>query len=189
MIVSNYNITYDGKQFKWDISMLVPDRTFQSLDISCHDPTAETTFHQEPALLKPGVKLREEEIILCKTETADKAWYLAEVHKIYPEEIEVVYYTTPRQPLDDYATATSEQRQEVISKPLSEDLVHSNRYECRQGYHQCTFPHEPITQIVDRETANERIRELDPGQWDQARRERIPEQGIPQNSISCRNPA
>jgi hypothetical protein len=111
-----YNITYDGKQFKRDISMLVPERTYQSLDISRHDPTAETTFHQEPALLKPGVKLREEELILCKTETADKAWYLAEVHKIYPEEIEVVYYTTPRQPLDDYATATSEQRQERLSQ-------------------------------------------------------------------------
>jgi hypothetical protein len=111
-----YNITYDGKQFKRDISMLVPERTYQSLDISRHDPTAETTFHQEPALLKPGVKLREEELILCKTETADKAWYLAEVHKIYPEEIEVVYYTTPRQPLDDYATATPEQREERLSQ-------------------------------------------------------------------------
>jgi hypothetical protein len=54
-----YNITYDGKQFKRDISMLVPERTYQSLDISRHDPTAETTFHQEPALLKPGVKLQE----------------------------------------------------------------------------------------------------------------------------------
>jgi hypothetical protein len=33
-----------------------------------------------------------------------------------PEEIEVVYYTTPRQPLDDYATATSEQLQERLSQ-------------------------------------------------------------------------
>ncbi len=39
-----YNITCDGKQFIRDISMLVPDRTYQLLDISRHDPTADTTF-------------------------------------------------------------------------------------------------------------------------------------------------
>ncbi len=38
------------------------------------------------------------------------------VHKIYPEEIEVIYYTTPRQQLDDYKSATPEQRQGYLSQ-------------------------------------------------------------------------
>ena len=76
--------------------MLIPERTIQSIDVIRHDPTATASPHIEPALLKPGVTLQEEELILCKTEKGDQAWSLAEVHKVYPEEIEVIYYTTPR---------------------------------------------------------------------------------------------
>ena len=67
-----YNITYDGKQFKRDISMLIPERTIQSIDVIHYDPTAVTSPHIEPALLKPGVTLQEEELILCKTEKLRK---------------------------------------------------------------------------------------------------------------------
>ena len=111
-----YHIAYDGKQFKRDISMLIPERTIQSIDVIHYDPTAVTSPHIEPALLKPGVTLQEEELILCKTEKGDQAWSLAEVHKVYPEEIEVTYYTTPRQQLDDYKSATPEQRQRHLSQ-------------------------------------------------------------------------
>ena len=38
------------------------------------------------------------------------------MHKIYPDEIEVIYYTTPRKQLDNYETATHEQRQECLSQ-------------------------------------------------------------------------
>ncbi len=64
-----------------------------------------------------GVILREEKLILCKTDKGDKAWSLAEVHKVYyPDEIEVIYYTTPRKQLDDYETATHDERQERLSQ-------------------------------------------------------------------------
>ncbi len=66
-----YHITYDGKQFKRDISMLIPERTIQSIDVIRHDPTAAASPHIEPALLKPGVTLQEEELILCKTQKGD----------------------------------------------------------------------------------------------------------------------
>jgi hypothetical protein len=111
-----YRITYGGKQFKRDISMLIPERTIQSIDVIRHDPTVAASPHAEPALLKPGVTLQEEELILCKTEKGDQAWSLAEVHKIYPEEIEVIYYTTPRQQLEEYNSATPEQRQGHLSQ-------------------------------------------------------------------------
>jgi hypothetical protein len=111
-----YNITYDGKQFKRDISMLIPERTFLTIDVTRHDPTASTFLQSEQALLKPGAKLQEEELAICKTDKGDKAWYLVEVHKIYPGEIEVNYYTTPREHLDGYETTTHEQRQERLSQ-------------------------------------------------------------------------
>ncbi len=64
--------------------MLIPERTFLTIDVTRHDPTASTSLQSEPALLKPGAKLQEEELALCKTDKGDKAWYLVEVHKIYP---------------------------------------------------------------------------------------------------------
>jgi hypothetical protein len=111
-----YHIEYDGKAFKRDISMLIPEKRMKEIDVNRHDPTAETPLIVKPALFKPGVILREEELILCKTDRADKAWSLAEVHKIYPDEIEVIYYTTPRKQLNDYETATHDQRQECLSQ-------------------------------------------------------------------------
>jgi hypothetical protein len=57
-----YHIVYDGKQFKRDISMLIPERTITSLDVFSHDPTAEASLQSEPALLKPGVALQDEEL-------------------------------------------------------------------------------------------------------------------------------
>jgi hypothetical protein len=111
-----YHIEYNGKDFKRDISMLIPEKRMKEIDVNRHDPTAETPLIVKPALFKPGVILREEELILCKTDRADKAWSLAEVHKIYPDEIEVIYYTTPRKQLDDYETATHVLRQECLSQ-------------------------------------------------------------------------
>jgi hypothetical protein len=111
-----YRIEYDGKDFKRDISMLIPEKRIKSIDVNCHDPTAETPVQSKPALFKPGVTLREEELILCKTNKGDKAWSLAEVHKVYPDEVEVIYYTTPRKQLDNYETATKDEKQECLSQ-------------------------------------------------------------------------
>jgi hypothetical protein len=111
-----YHIMYDGKPFKRGIRMLIPERTMLTIDVIRHDPTVDTSPHAGPALHKPGVTLREEELVLCKTEADDKTWYLAEIHKIYPDEIEVIYHTTPLQQLDDYESVTQEQRQERLSQ-------------------------------------------------------------------------
>jgi hypothetical protein len=96
--------------------MLIPEKRIRSIDVNCHDPTAETPLQAKPALFKPGVILREEELILCKTDKGDKTWSLAEVHKVYPDEVEVIYYTTPRKQLDNYETATPGERQERLSQ-------------------------------------------------------------------------
>ncbi len=74
--------------------MLIPEKRIRAIDVNRHDPTAVTPLQVRPALFKPGVILREEELILCKTDKGDKAWSLAEMDKVYPDEVEVIYYTT-----------------------------------------------------------------------------------------------
>ncbi len=68
-----YHIEYDGKDFKRDISMLIPEKRIRAIDVNRHDPTAETPLQAKPALFKPGGILREEELIPCKTDKGDKA--------------------------------------------------------------------------------------------------------------------
>jgi hypothetical protein len=115
--------------------MLVPERTItwqkRPFNTNRHFSNQDSPF-----------KKKNSSYVLCKSDKDDKAWYLAEVYKIYPEEIEVMYYTTPRQQLDDYETADHEQRQERLSQCRfwKTWLVHAIRHECRQGRHQCTFP-------------------------------------------------
>jgi hypothetical protein len=38
-----YHIEYDRKDFKRDISMLIPEKMIQTIDVNRHDPTAETS--------------------------------------------------------------------------------------------------------------------------------------------------
>jgi hypothetical protein len=66
--------------------------------------SSEASFpHQEEPL-------REEDIIICKTEKDDTSLCLAEVNRIFPDEVEVVYYTTPKPLMGGYTTATLHQR-------------------------------------------------------------------------------
>jgi hypothetical protein len=44
-----------------------------------------------PFMLINGRILVEEDLILCKTEKDDTSWCLAEVSKIFPDEVEVAY--------------------------------------------------------------------------------------------------
>jgi hypothetical protein len=41
-------------------------------------------------------------LIIWKTELTDTEWYLAEINKIYADEIEVIYYTTPIKSIENY---------------------------------------------------------------------------------------
>jgi transposase InsO family protein len=111
-----YNIEYLGKVFKRDIGMLIPEKRMQQPGIRDHDPTMEglakiiAKAHDKDDTLQEGI------LILCKTQKEDKGWYLAEIDKIYPDEIEVTYYATPRPSLDNYETSSKEQRMEALGE-------------------------------------------------------------------------
>jgi hypothetical protein len=60
--------------------------------------------------------LQEGILILCKTQKEDKGWFLAEIDKIYSDEIVVSYYATPRPSLDNYEASSKEQRMEALGE-------------------------------------------------------------------------
>ena len=48
--------------------------------------------------------LKEGELIICRGAPSDKDWYLAEVWKVLPQQIEVKYFSTCTPPLEAYTT-------------------------------------------------------------------------------------
>ena len=111
-----YHLTYDGKSFKRDISMLVPEKDMSAINPEVHDPTTVAPNQAKPTLHTEKQPLREEDIILCKTENDDTAWCLAEINRVFPDEVEFVYYTTPKPLMEGYTTATLHQRIEDLLK-------------------------------------------------------------------------
>jgi hypothetical protein len=109
-----YEIEFQGKTFKRDVGMLIPEQTISEIDVTTFDPTRSSQDSNKPQLYTNGEALHEEKLIICRTETIDTEWCLAEVSKIYADEIELTYYTTPALQARDYANATKEQRQDNL---------------------------------------------------------------------------
>jgi hypothetical protein len=68
-----YHLTYEGKPFKRDISMLVPEKEMQRINPETHDPTITPPNQVKPSIHVRGKLLAEEDLILCKT---DKGYIL-----------------------------------------------------------------------------------------------------------------
>ena len=81
-------------------------------DFACRYKSTQET--NKPQLYTKGETLHEESLIICLTEATDTEWCLAEVSKIYTDEIELIYYTTPASQAQDYANAAKELRQDNL---------------------------------------------------------------------------
>jgi hypothetical protein len=90
-----YKFECNGRRYKRDISMLIPEQSMLEIDVTKLDVTDSRESGTKPKLHTIGAEIREEDLILCKTELTDTEWYLAEIDMIYANEIEVIYYTTP----------------------------------------------------------------------------------------------
>ncbi len=88
-------------------------KTISEIDVTTLDPTKSLQVTDKPRLYTKGDTLHEEKLIICCTEITDTEWCLAEVSKIYTDEIELTYYTTLAPQAQDYANATKEQRQDI----------------------------------------------------------------------------
>ena len=95
--------------------MLIPQHTMQEIDPQTLDVVDTLPANIKPRLYSKGQPLHEDNLILCKTEITDTEWFLAEISRIYPDEIHVVYYTTPISKSENYTSATKEQRREILA--------------------------------------------------------------------------
>jgi hypothetical protein len=86
--------------------MLVPEKEMQDINLEMRDPTITPPNQAKPSIHVQGKTIVEEDLILYKTEKDDTSWCLAEVSKIFPDEFEVAYFTTPKPLMEGYATAT-----------------------------------------------------------------------------------
>jgi hypothetical protein len=94
--------------------MLIPQQTMLEIDPLTLDVVDTPSINAKQKLYKKGHPLQEDSLVLCKTETTDTEWFLAEVSRAYPDEIELTYYTTPISRSEDYANASKELRQENL---------------------------------------------------------------------------
>ncbi len=74
-----YEIEFHGKIYKRDVGMLVPEQTISDIDVTTLDPTKSQQETIKPQLYAKGETLREDKLIICRTETSDTEWCLAEV--------------------------------------------------------------------------------------------------------------
>jgi hypothetical protein len=100
--------------------MLIPEQTMLEIDVTTLDVTDLRESGSKPKLHTNSAELREEELIICKTELTDTEWYLAESNKINADEIEVIYYTTPIKSIKTISTNRSIQDMKISEVHVSE---------------------------------------------------------------------
>ncbi len=77
-----YELEHNGKRYKRDISMLIPEQTMLMIDVTTLDVTDSRESGAKPKLHTNGAELHEEDLILSKTDLTDTEWYLiAEINK------------------------------------------------------------------------------------------------------------
>ncbi len=81
-----YEFEYNGRRYKRDISMLIPEQNMLKIDVTTLDVTDSRESGAKPKKLHTnGAELQEEDLIVCKMELTDTEWHVAENDKIYAE--------------------------------------------------------------------------------------------------------
>ena len=78
-----YEMEHNGKRYKGDISMLIPEQTMLEIDVTTLDVTDSRESGNNPKLHVNGDEIQEEDLVLFKMELTDTELYLAEIDKIY----------------------------------------------------------------------------------------------------------
>ena len=94
--------------------MLISEQTMLMIDVTTLDVTDSRESGAKPKLHTNGAELHEEDLILCKTDLTDTEWYLTEINKIYSDEVEIIYFTTPTMVVENYIEESIEQRSENL---------------------------------------------------------------------------
>ena len=86
-------LQYEGKTFNRDISLVIPAKDFNGLDVDNFDPVI-TEAVLPPSLQVKGEIPKEGELIVTK-DSSTEGWFLSEVLRVLPNLVEVRYFTTP----------------------------------------------------------------------------------------------
>jgi hypothetical protein len=95
--------------------MLIPEQTMLMIDVTTLDVTDSRESGAKPKLHTNGAELHEEDLILYKTDLTDIEWYLTEIDKIYSDEVEIIYFTTPNKVVENCIEQSMEQRYENLN--------------------------------------------------------------------------
>jgi hypothetical protein len=95
--------------------MLIPEQTMLMIDVTTLDVTDSRESGAKPKLHTNGAELHEEDLILRKTDLTDIEWYLTEINKIYSDEVEIIYFTTPNKVVENCIEQSMEQRYENLN--------------------------------------------------------------------------
>ena len=96
--------------------MLIPEQTMLMIDVTTLDVTDSRESGAKPKLHTNGAELHEEDLILCKTDLTDTEWYLTEINKIYSDEVEIIYFTTPTMVVENRIEQSMEQRYKNLNQ-------------------------------------------------------------------------
>ena len=91
-------LQYEGKTFNRDISLVIPAKDFNGLDVDNFDPVI-TEAVSPPSLHVKGEVPKEGELIVTK-DSSTEGWFLSEVLRVLPNLVEVRYFTTPTPALE-----------------------------------------------------------------------------------------
>ena len=94
--------------------MLIPEQLMLEIDVTTLDVSDSKESGAKPKLHTNGAELHEEDLILCKTDLTDTEWYLAEINKIYSDEVEIIFFITPIKVVENYIEQSMEQRSENL---------------------------------------------------------------------------
>ena len=78
--------------------MLIPEQNMLMIDVTTLDVTDSRESGAKPKLHTNGAELH------------DIEWYLTEINKIYSDEVEIIYFTTPIKVVENYIEQSIEQR-------------------------------------------------------------------------------
>ncbi len=93
-------LQYEGKTFNRDISLVIPAKDFNGLDVDSFDAVV-TEAISPPSLHVKGETPKEGELVVIKDSSTD-GWFLSEVLRVLLNLIEVRYFTTPTPALENY---------------------------------------------------------------------------------------
>ncbi len=101
-------LQYEGKTFNRDISLVIPAKDFNGLDVNNFDPVI-TEAVSPPSLFVKGEIPKEGELVIIK-DSSTEGWFLSEVLRVLPNLIEVRHLTTPTPALENYEQCSVQKR-------------------------------------------------------------------------------